>query len=121
MAPKSKPAVLTAAAILAAQDSHVEAVNVPEWGGDVYLKRWTAGEREAFERGILKPDGTVDRSGFRHRVVAATICDDAGALLFPGNLDALKGKAAAVVDRLFGASDRINAITGDAAEELEKN
>ena len=41
---------LTADQILAADDMGLKEVNVPEWGGSVYIRVMTVGERDEYER-----------------------------------------------------------------------
>lgn len=119
---KTKGKTLTLADIIAAVDIKTVAVDVPEWGGVVYVKAWTAGEREAFEASILGADSKVKREGFRSKAVALSLCDDAGGPLCPdGDISALQAKSATALDRVFAAADRLNAITGLAEAEAEGN
>ena len=49
MASKSKVVFLNREAILAAEDLPRELVEVPEWGGAVYVRALTGAERDQFE------------------------------------------------------------------------
>lgn len=114
---------LTADAILSANDARIESVTVPEWGGVVHIKAWSAADREAFERSIIGPDGEMIREGFRAKVVARSLCGPDGALLFtsPEQLAAFMGKNAAIIEKLFAISDRLNAVSDAAIAEMEGN
>jgi hypothetical protein len=118
--PKAKE--LSLEDIFAANDVDVKSVDVPEWGGTVYVKAWTAGEREQFEQSILTDDGKINRNGFRAKAVALSLCDSEGNLLFAnGEIDKLQTKSAASIDRIFAACDAQNKITGDEEKEAEGN
>ncbi len=118
--PKAKE--LSLEDIFAIKDVNVKAVNVPEWGGTVYDKAWTAGEREKFEKSILTEDGKINRDGFRAKAVALSLCNSEGALLFQnGEIDQLQKKSASANDRIFAAADLQKNITGEAEKEAEEN
>jgi hypothetical protein len=110
--------LLSKSQILAARDHQVEKVDVPEWGGFVFVRVMTAGERDQFERKF-----TQDRYGnIRAYVAAATVCDDEGNLLFEkADIDVLATKSGAAVDRLFDVALRINKLRKKDIDELEKN
>jgi hypothetical protein len=116
--------LLTKAAILASQDLKHENIDIPEWGGVVRLRTMTGAERDAFEARSIQTHGDkreVDMSNFRARLVAQTLVDENGALLFNENeITALGGKSAAALDRCFEAAQRLNGI-GRTAEALAKN
>lgn len=116
------PADLDAAAILAASDVRVEPVDVPEWGGRVYVRTWTAAEREAFEDAVLGDGGKLAKGLFRATVCQLSICDQAGALTFgPDDIPALAKRSAAAIARIYQAADRLNTISGQAQASVEGN
>lgn len=110
--------MLTRDQILAADDLKRQAVAVPEWGGDVYVRMLTGGERDAFEVSAeLK-----DRKNIRAKLLSLTVCDEAGVRLFTdADILALTGKSAAALERLFEAAMKLNRIGAKDVEELEKN
>jgi hypothetical protein len=56
------------------------------------------------------------------RLLVYTLCDDAGGLLFTeGDVDALAGREARVLFRLFKEALAINSLTDDAADADVKN
>ena len=92
--------------ILAAVDVVKELVNVPEWGGDVYVRSITAAERGQIEAAAarFKESGARDDSFarlFTLRFAAMGICDADGNRLFSdADVEQLAKKNAAVVARL---------------------
>lgn len=109
---------LTRDAILSASDRPLKHVPVPEWGGDVYVRVMTAGERDAFEAA----QGEDAHKDLRARLAVATVCDSDGNLLFTAaDVPAVTAKSARALDRIFAASARHNGITAADVEELRKN
>jgi hypothetical protein len=109
---------LTRDQIFAAEDLTTVAVEVPEWGGTVFVRMMTAGERDRFETDLLEHPG----QDVRARLAAATACDESGQLLFtPADIGTLTRKGAAAMTRLFAASAKLNRITAKDVEELAGN
>lgn len=111
--------VLTREAILAAQDLRRERVEVPEWGGDVFVRTMTGTERDEFEEFLLK----AKARGMRAELVARTLTDEAGVRLFQKaeDIELLGGKASAALDRLFTVAQRLNGFSQQDIEDLEGN
>jgi hypothetical protein len=114
---------LTAEQILAADDcGSLEKITVPEWGGDVYVKVMDGASRDRFELATSKAMESPNTANVRASLAAATICDQAGKLLFSVSQVANLGKKSAVaLDRIYAVSKRINRLQDDDIEELEKN
>lgn len=110
--------MLTRAQILASDDILKEEVNVPEWGGHVFVRVMSGTLRDRLEGAASK-----DRfSNFRARLVAYTVCDELGVLLFnEADIVALGHKSAAAMERVFPVATRLNGMTKDEVEALEKN
>lgn len=104
--------------ILQAKDAKTEKVEVPEWGGFVYVRMMTARQRDQFEaEQISDPYKDV-----RARLAVHTVCDEQGEMLFQKqDVDALGQKSAAALDRIFSAAVKLNRITKEDVDELEKN
>ena len=49
--------------ILAASDLTKELVEVPEWGGSVYVRAMTGTERDSYEESVLEIRPVVEESG----------------------------------------------------------
>lgn len=109
---------LTKDAILGASDLSVLKVPVKEWGGDVYIRVMTVGERDAYECEWLanKEKGVQN---FRSKFLARCLCDKDGSRLFTdAEIDKLAGKSIAVVDRLFNRAMKHNAMSMEDVSEL---
>ncbi len=106
---------LNKAAILAAGDSKTEKVNVPEWGGDVFIKTITGFDRDRFEDGYSEQK----MKNFRSRFLVLTLCDDKGDRLFTdAEVDELSKKSSLVINRLFEKAWSLNAFTNEAVDSL---
>jgi hypothetical protein len=109
---------LTRDQILGADDLPRVEVEVPEWGGSAFVRTMTGTERDRFESEHIKNP----HRDIRARLVAATLCDEQGNLLFgPADVEALGRKGAAALDRVFAVALRLNGIGKADVEELEKN
>lgn len=112
---------LTKDQILAADDLGLLEVNVPEWGGTLFLRVMTVGERDAYENDWIqnKHRGVEN---FRAKFLQRVLCNAKGDLLFTaGELDLLAGKSARVMNRLWSLAMKHNALSDEDVEELAKN
>lgn len=122
---KEAPKQLTRKGILETKDFRLEPVDVPEWGGVVYVKTMSGEERDRFEDDVIKrrdeksgmPKTIV---GLKVLVVSLTACDAEGKRLFGGDGDEKKlaQKSAAAIDRLFAKAQELSHLTDEAVEEL---
>lgn len=113
--------------ILKAQDLRRELVSVPEWGGDVYVRSFTALEREEVEmRSMQMVDVATGQikdarqmAGLKAWIVSRCVVDSDGRrILTDGDVDGLQGKAAQVIGRLADVASRLSALS---VEDAEKN
>ena len=111
---------LTADQILAADDLGLKEVKVPEWGGSVYIRVMSVGERDEYERmWIGKRETGVEN--FRTQYLARVLCDEKGKLLFTREQTAdLASKSGAVMGRLFDVAMKHNAMTEEDVQQLGK-
>ena len=116
---------LSRAEILAAQDMKLEAIEVPEWGGTVYVRNMTGKARDAFERSRFKMVGDkfeVIHANTRASLLAVSICNAQGQLLFtPEDIEALGEKNGAILDRLFDVAQRLSGLRKEDVEARIKN
>lgn len=114
-------ATLTKDQILSADDMGLLKVEVPEWGGDVYIRVMAVAERDAYEREwIGKRETGVEN--FRTKFLQRVLCNETGALLFtPQETDKLAQKSARVMSRLWEKAMRHNALMESDVQELAKN
>ncbi len=113
---------LTRDDILGVQDIEIEEVEVPEWGGSVFVKGMTGIERDRFEASIVEQRGKnakVSMVNIRAKLASETMCDKDGTKLFSvKDAAALGEKSAAGLDRVFDVSMRLSGISDDEIEEL---
>lgn len=113
-------AILSKAAILAADDKKTITMDVPEWGGSVVIRVMSGTERDRFEAEFVNGNKSVDM--VRAKLVAKCLCDERGDRLFTEQeIPSLGEKSAAVLDRLFTACMKHNRFTKDDVEELAGN
>lgn len=112
---------LTKEQILAAEDMGLLKVAVPEWGGDIFIRVMTVGERDAYENEWQKKKETgVD--DFRTKFLVRCIVDEKGNRLFDnGDVVRLSQKSARVMNRLWLAAMEHNNLSDDSLEEVAKN
>lgn len=104
--------------ILQAKDAKTERVEIPEWGGYVFVRMMSARQRDQFEAEQVS-DPYKD---IRARLAVHTVCDEHGEMLFSmQDVEALSQKSAAALDRIFAAAVKLNRISKEDIDELEKN
>jgi len=111
--------MLTREAILQADDLPRELVQVPEWGGDVYVSTLTGTQRDAFEQSLQGKKDRVDLENVRARFAVLTICDEKGTRLFThADISKLGKKSAAALDRVFAVAQRLNGFSDSDSREI---
>lgn len=92
-------------------------IDVPELGGEVYIRMLTAGEREQWESMIESKAGEL-----RARLAQLTLCDQDGKLLFiESDVKHLNSMPWFAIKRIVEAVNEFNGMTPDAIEAAEKN
>ncbi len=108
---------LDKAAIIAAKDVEVKEIDVPEWGGAVYIRVISGRERDAYEASISSDGKSRNLHNMRARLVVLLLSDKDGNPLFQTtDAEALGKKSSKVIDRLFEAGRELNNMMSD--EEL---
>lgn len=111
--------------ILSAKDLDLTRVEVPEWGGYVFVRTLTGAERDAFEASVIDPRSRTPKMlmvNVRAKLASLTVCDDTGKRLFTEeDIEALGGKSASALQRVFDIATEINALTDKDVKSLEKN
>lgn len=111
--------------ILKVKDIQIEAVDVPEWGGIVYVKSLSGTERDAYESSMIEVRGKnqrVNLENLRAKLAVMTVCDEDGKLLFSQkDIEVLGKKSASALNRVFKVAQRLSALTDQDVEELAKN
>jgi len=112
--------------ILQVDDLPRELVEVPPWGGSVYVRGLTGSERDLFEAEMVEwvGDGKnrykqVTLENARAKLAARTICDENGKRLFTdADIRALAEKSAVGLQIVFDVAMRLSGLTQSAVEEL---
>ncbi len=113
-------------AILAVEDLPREYVEVPEWGGGVWVRTMTGSERDRWERQFVdeqgKPRKSTEIEHLRAALVVHCVVDDNGQKLFDeADIPALGAKSGKALDRLFAVAQRLNGFRKEDIEELAGN
>lgn len=113
---------LTREQILAANDSRRELVEVPEWGGSVYVSVMSGAARDAWEAGLITRDGTPVLTDVSAKLAAATITDEAGERLFSeADVAELTKRSAAALKRVIDVARRLNGLGVAGIEDAKGN
>lgn len=100
-------------------------MEVPEWGGHLFVRSLTGAERDAFEDSMRTGKGrniSVNLQNFRARLVVLTACDEAGAAIFEDtDVRRLGEKSAAALEHVYAVAARLAGLTAEDAEELTGN
>jgi len=106
--------------ILAVQDCKIEEVDVPEWGGIIRVKALSGTERDQLEAAIIGKSGEErNYNNLRARMVALTVVDESGDLIFETkDIAALGAKNARALDRIFDVGQRLSGMTAKDVKEL---
>jgi hypothetical protein len=117
--------ILSREAILGAQDLQTQEVNVPEWGGSVIVRGMTGAERDAFEASIMdlnNKDSKINFQDMRAKLLSKCLADEKGNRLFSdADIEALSGKAASALNRLFEVAQHLCGLSKTDMDELLKN
>lgn len=108
--------------ILAVDDAEIVPVPVPEWGGTVWVRSMTAGERDALETRAYEMRMAKEPPAAHALTVIFSACDKDGNLLFTeADLPALAKKRGKAMNRILAASQRLNFTSARDIEELAGN
>jgi hypothetical protein len=117
--------ILSREDILAATDITRELVQVPEWGGAVYVKALSGFDRDRYEQSLLQGKGKnrdLNLRNARAKLVALTVVNEEGQRIFSDDdVLALGTKSAAALTRVFDVAQRLSGLTDEDLEELSKN
>lgn len=101
--------------ILSINDLKPEKLEVPEWGGYVYIRKLTGRERGEIES--YSRNGK-DLSDFRALLAVRCVCDENGKRLFTDADQAAIGqKSAEALDRILLAVTKANALGEQGVRE----
>jgi hypothetical protein len=118
---------LTREAILAASDIVTEAVDIPEWGGQVMVRALTGEERDSWEESLLVEkkgrNGRTTREAnlknIRAKLVSISTYDADGNRLFTEyDVQVLGKKSASALQRIFKVAQRLSGLTDEEVDDL---
>jgi CO/xanthine dehydrogenase FAD-binding subunit len=111
---------LTRDAILAVNDTILTSVEVPEWGGTVYVRPMTGRDRDAYDMELVNSGGKIEN--MRARLAVRVVCDANGELMFkPDDAELLGKKNARALDRIYAAMESSSKVTSEGVESLKKD
>jgi hypothetical protein len=113
----NKKAILKRLGILAR-----ESVEVPEWGGKVWVQEMTAEQRDAFDDWILRSGEESDKSSLRARVVSLCAVDEDGKRLFSDlDIPDLKRMSSKAIGRVARKAFDLSGFSEGVVADMEKN
>jgi hypothetical protein len=120
---------LTRDQILAVNDDEQEEVQIPAWGGSVWVRVLSGAERDQWESSMQSDDDATPAEkqarrfgNLRARSAVLSVCDEQGAPLFVWqDAEWLGKKSSKALDKIWDVFLRINAIRKEEVEELTKN
>lgn len=121
----AKKVYLTREAILKARNIEIREVDVPEWGGTVFVRGMTGIERDIYEESMIRQRGRnteLNLKNARAKLVALCTVDKEGNRLF-GDEDVKElGKLSAkALDRVYAVAQELSGISDKDIEEITKN
>lgn len=119
-------AQLTKEQILAAAEKReIEELDVPEFGGSVFVRGLTSGERDHYESSVMQRRGkelVPNLTNARAKLVVLALCDEKGARTFEDrDISSLGKLPARGVQRVFDKARDLAGLTDEDVEELEGN
>ena len=117
--------VLNKEIILTAKDLPLEEVEIPEWGGKLFVRTMTGLERDKYEADLVVANGARPGDVLRNmraRLVVLTTVDAKGERIFAdADAEALGAKSSKALDRVADVATRLNGMNEKDVEDLAKN
>ena len=115
--------LLTREQILAARDVAARELDVPEWGGRIRLRAMTGTDRDEYMTALAAAQKAGEEGQRWHRLMALLVAlcavDAQGERLFAReDAETLAAKSAAVLERVSGEIQAINALGEKQVETL---
>ena len=117
-------------AIVNMNDRKIVLINIPEWGGDVFIRKWSGKERSLFLSKSIKADGNgaeVNLDSLYDNmalVVAMSLCDEVGTRLFTAeqeDIAILSSKDGEIIQRIYQEALVLNGLAKKSIEDAAKN
>lgn len=120
---------LSAQQIIEAKDRVIRRVPVPEWGGAVYVRSMSSGEKEKYISSVRRRVGkgrnvseeiVLEESSAK--LAQQTLCDKNGTLLFSAaQVKLLSARSAKAMQRVVDAAAELNGLDEDAEEQAKND
>jgi hypothetical protein len=123
--------VLTRDQIKVVDDRKIESVDVPEWGGMVYVRGLSGTDRDSFEMAMIESTrGTkgrrtqeVNLRNLRAKLVVRTAVDSdspetAKPIFEMADVEWLGRKSAQALQRVYAVAQRLSGLSNEEVEEL---
>ena len=115
---------LNARQIREVDDLPLERVDVPEWGGEVFVRTMSAAERDAWEIKTYSERGDDEQANltdFRTRLAILCVVDETGKPIFTEeDFVWLRLKSSLVISRIYDVASRMNGLSKKDVDELTK-
>lgn len=100
-------------------------VEVPEWGGSVWVRGLNGAERDKFEISCSEQRGkdtVLNLENIRTKLVALTVVDENGNRLFnDSDVKELSKKNGAAIVRIFDVAQKLSGLAPEDVEKLSEN
>lgn len=108
---------LTREQIERADDAKI--IKAQAWGNEVCVRLMTVGDRDSYELLLVESGGKAPPD-FRSELVARTLCDEKGNLLFPGDegVKEIKKRSADEIHKLWLVAMKHNALSDEEIKRL---
>ncbi len=118
--------ILSKEELLGMDDLKIVELEIPEWGNKVVrIKPFSGKQRDEFDSALVEQrtgENTIDMRGLKSRLVALSLVDEEGVLMFKEDeVELVAGKSASVIERIFEVAQKLNGIGEEAVKEAEKN
>lgn len=122
--PETRKKALSPSNIENVQDITLVEVEVPEWGGVVYIRSLSGKERDHFDSIYFNQDiPFIEKfKNARARFLVTVLCNENGEqLLKPEQVEMLGNKNGAVLDRLFEKAQEISGLRKKDIDKMGKD
>lgn len=114
--------MLTKEQIYKAQDIETKVIPVPQWGGEITIATMSGSARDKFDAGLIGKNGGTNMINIRSKLVAASIVDENGELIFSdADIIKLGKKSSIALGEIFKAARELNKMDDEEIDELAKN
>lgn len=116
--------VLSIDDIFSSNDLKTVKVEIPQWGGAIFVRIMTGKERDEFEHRMLKRQKTLNFKGMRAYLITTCVVDKDGNKLFQDDektRGSIEAKAGAALDIITEEIMKINHISGTDVQNLVGN